>query len=261
MPMETEFNSLQKKDDSPLVRIDGDITDSEFFELSKEFNDEEFSKALLQLGETLLFDTDWHNNIVRNSKIIANTGLLQDIPLICRAEKCPYAAKCPVLQQMSDQKVIDSLKGTNCRVDRIFGLKQFVSLVKNLNIDPGQTVDILNVASYVRLLMLKRRMDWDIAIEGLRYDEIAAVDQRTGSVYHKSVDNPLIKAAGSLDKQIEAQQKLLVASRKDKMNAASQLGQHQDFLKELFLMRPEDTKEPQSALPDYIDADSKEIEE
>lgn len=195
--------------------------------------EEEFESALDILVQFLLFGTKWENLVLENPKIRKKIPVINDMPLICKANDCEYASKCPILKHLKKDQDRAALIGTECRADKIFAIEQLTAFVKELQIEPDQTTDILNVANLIGKLIVKRRIDWQLAISGLTEREVSAIDQRTGQVYHKTSANPLFKVSEGLEKQITTLQKQLVADRQARTSLAT-TGKGVDILKQLF---------------------------
>jgi hypothetical protein len=197
-------------------------------------SDNDFEDQMDLLAQYLLFGTKWESIITKNPKLRRKVPILGDIPLVCKATDCPYATKCPVLKGIPVNADKLKLVGTECRADKIYAVESFADFVKDLQIDPEQTTDIINVASIIRLLILKRRIDWTLAIEGIMDKEPGVIDQRTGQVYFRNVVHPLLKVSESLEKQIAVLQKQLMADRQARAALAASMGKGADILKELF---------------------------
>lgn len=194
-------------------------------------SEEEFEQAIEELTNSLLFDAEWTSVIEK--RVVPIIG---DIPLVCKADTCPYAQKCPIIKNMNAferRRLIDS----NCRADRIYAAEQFTAWVKELRVTPDQTSDIVNVATLVRYLIIQRRISWALAIDGLIETEVATVNQRTGQAYMKRTIHPLFKEMDKVDNQIQKLQKQLLADRQSKMAAAQAIGGGSDLLKELLTNR------------------------
>lgn len=193
----------------------------------------EFEDAIDILAQYLLFETGWESILSGSPKMRRKIPIIYDVPLICRADECPYASQCPIFNAMEKRETL-KLIGTKCRADKIYATEMFSSFVKDLEIDPSQTNDVIGVANMVRLLILKRRVDWQIARDGLLEREPSAVDPKTGQVYFKSVVHPLLKHSESLEKQLASAQKQLMADRQTRAALAASTKSNLSILKELF---------------------------
>ncbi len=208
---------------------------AETIDFTDPVTEDEFEDAVDVLAQFLLFGTKWESVILKDPKARRRVPIISDIPLICKADDCVYAKKCPILKGIKKQNDKLKLIGTECRADRLYAIQEFTAFVRDLQIDPEQTTDIINVASLVRLLIIKRRIDWQIAIDGIMDKEPGVVDPRTGQVYFRNVVHPLLKTSESITKQMQMLQKQLMADRQARAALASALGQRgSDVLKNLF---------------------------
>ena len=237
VPLQVEDKQLRKE----VVKA------AKNFNLSAPISEEEFDDALHKLATYLLFGTSWDPR--KQVRLPKRLPILSDIPLVCHGKKCKYAQVCPVLEMMSPSD-IDGLEGTKCRADKILGVQHFTDLVKDLKIEPTQTMDILNLATMVRWMIYRRRIDWQLSLEGITIDAVNAYDARTKVKMGELKEHPLMKTAERVDGMIEKIGKSLIASRKDRYTMAAAMGEGKDILKQLFL---DQTKEEGSSLPEPED--------
>lgn len=203
------------------------------FDISKYMSDEEFEEGLITLAALLLFGTEYFPDRIRNKKILKKIPTLQDIPLLCKGDSCPYAPVCPVIRNLtSEQK--KELEGKSCRDEQIYGIELFARLTKELSIEPEHTIDLMTATALVRDWILKRRYDRQIAIDGMMSEEPSVVDQRSGHVFWRDVVHPLHKLSETLDKQIKEKLSSLMASRKDRAALAAAMGKQDDLIRALF---------------------------
>jgi hypothetical protein len=204
-------------------------------DLTAASSEEEFEEAIDLLAQCLLFETPWQESFKDNPRIRRKIAILEDVPLVCRAMDCPYAQRCPIMKALETDAERVALVGTPCRADKIYAVEQFAAFVKELQIEPEQTTDIVNVASLVRLMLYKRRIDWTLAIEGLIDREPRVIDQKSGQVYYTKVVHPLIKVSEQIEKQISQLHKQLMADRQSRAALAATMGRSSvDILHGLF---------------------------
>lgn len=187
------------------------------FQLALPSTEGDFREQLEAFASFLLFKTEWD----KQDNVIKEINIIHDVPLICHVEFCPYAAKCDVLPNLSDAEK-EELRETNCRSERIYGIKHFASLVKDLSIRPADSIDVQNVADLVRLFILKRRIDWQISIDGMIEREEYIADNK-GTVLTRRDSHPLLKEYERINKQIISLSKQLMASRRDRLTIAKEL--------------------------------------
>lgn len=202
------------------------------FNISAPSTEAEFDDALGTVMQFLLFGSKWDPVAIKDKRALKRIPILQDIPLICYVRDCPYANKCVVLRNVLPQDEV-GLFGTECRADKLYAAETFSALIQDLEVAPENTVDLLNVASLVRLMIIQRRIDWSIALDGLTLREVATIDQRSGQAYTKMSSHPLLKEAERIQKQISVLQTQLMANRKERMNFAASVGKSTDVLKQL----------------------------
>lgn len=205
---------------------------AEAFDHASTMTDEEFDEGLEALAQFMLFGTKFDGIAVKNKKALKSLPTLNDLPLICAGLECKYAPVCQVIKNKSDSFIQD-LIGKPCRDERFFAIDLFAKLVKEMAVGPENTIDLMTTATLVRYYLQKRRIDRIMQIDDLQIEEPAVIDQRTGNVYWKKVIHPLHPQSLMLEKQIESLLKQLVASRKDRLNAAAVLGKGQNLLEKL----------------------------
>lgn len=168
----------------------------------------------------------WKEFAEENPGFRHNIPNLNDGNLVCQGEACPYATKCPILialRNKKDFKSAEKMLGTECRVDRLDALKLFLAFLQDLKVEPLQQTDIISISSLVRLNMTKRQIDWRIALEGLTIKEEIGATNRSEKVLFKEVAHPLFKVAERVDKQISTLLQQLLATRKERSAANSEL--------------------------------------
>ncbi len=238
-------NIVQHEGEFHLPSKDSIKSEATKFSIVAPITEDEFDDSLWNLATFMLFNTKWDPS--NKVKIPKKLPVISDMPMICNTKKCHYASVCPTLKAM-DPSNYHILEGTRCREEKYLGIQHFTTLVKDLNIEPGQAVDILDVANLVRLYIYRRRIDWDIAVEGMTIEAVNAIDHKTKKAFGEMKEHPLLKVANAIDKQIDSTKKSLIASRKDRLTMAAQFGGDKEQLKKLFTSQLFG-EEPQSLEP------------
>jgi hypothetical protein len=208
MGKNSEIRRRENENKKAALRKAGD------FDISSPVNDEEFNESVLALASIILFDTPWRNE--DGLRILKKLPVLRDIPLHCLGRECIYAKKCDVINGMHDDEIL-KLHGTNCRSEQVFGLETFARICDQLKVDPEQAIDILGVTDLVRAYIQKRRIDWQLALEGMISDE--PIPLRDGSVTFSQREHPLLIAQERIQKQIDKLMQSLMASREQRLKA------------------------------------------
>lgn len=216
--MSTE-NSLSTTGDSRQLQEQkrAEIEASKF-SIGSVCSTEEFDTAVDFLCAKLLFGTQWENKLISNPRLRRSLPGLSSMPLLCKVEKCPYARVCPVLKIMP-QAEWESLRDTACRADVVESTRLFAEQVQSLHISPENSGDIISVSSLVRLLLIQRRLDWELSLnEGGMFDErVDAINPLTGHVHYKRVSSDILKEQERVNKQIASVQSALASTRRDRL--------------------------------------------
>lgn len=205
------------------------------FDIGAAISEEEFEDSLIAVGQFLLFNTGWEETLLKTSRTITNVPILRDSHLICKGRECKYAEKCPVIRKMTDAQV-ETLIGTDCRAERLLGVELMAGILRNLpDVRPDNFTEVLIIANMVRLEIRKRRIDWDLAIDGTMISNPGVVVQKEGRVVDKVEAHPLQKELDAIEKQLAYHRKELMATRRERLTIASHIvGKNQDILRDLF---------------------------
>jgi hypothetical protein len=213
---------------------------------------DEFEQNLSWMFNFYLFEMQpWKKEIVDNPNIYEEIPVLKDFPLHCRGRGtrkkkkavdpvsgeeyeilteteeyeggCRYYAVCPIMRKLKPEEQ-DQLIGESCRVDLAESVKIFTGQIRDLNVAPHETSSILTVAQITRLFILQRRIDWELALYDLVYDEVSGFNPITGMEAKERKTNQLLKDSKDITAQISKLQSQLLATRKDKIGAIGVLG-------------------------------------
>jgi hypothetical protein len=195
-----------------------------------EIADEQYMDKSVQFLQKALEAYEWKEE---NLRVIP---ILDTIPMVCRGDKCPYAHVCPVMRALEgkpDEKT--ALLDKPCRVDRQEAASIFSRMVRQLEIKPHETVDLLTVAAYVRCMIFLRRVDWEFSIYGMSQEVVSVVAQagKDSKPYLKREANALMRDRAQFVKERSELEKQLMATRKDRFEMAKALGRHDDLQQSL----------------------------
>jgi hypothetical protein len=137
-------------------------------------------------------------------------GLLASIPLVCRAEKCPYAETC-IAQLYGTAPV-----GERCPVEMVNIMHKFVQYCEELNIDKTKMVNLGLIKELIDCEVMIERCNALLAKSGeLIPDVIALVDDQ-GTPYYKPEIHKAIEIKDKNQKRKNEILQLLNSTPKDK---------------------------------------------
>lgn len=146
---------------------------------------------------------------------VGKHGIVSSIPIICKAEDCPYYPTCP-LRALGVS--VSTIKGQRCPVEVTKILRKFEEYVEQFQ------VDIDNV-DHVVLSLIKELIDYDIQIERadnimasdghFLADEVVGVDANGRPIKNKVISKPVDYKERALKKRHEILS-LLNSTPKDK---------------------------------------------
>lgn len=147
--------------------------------------------------------------------------ILQDVtgPIASIPMKCKMCDSCP----LSDPPI-----GKPCPVEMQMAQHLFFSYVSHLSITPSDYTDITLVWHLVRCTIQMRRFDIKISEEGVMKMFISGIDPVTGARIENEDLHPGLRAQEKLLKDTMTIMSKLLATRKDKVEAAAKgaLGNH-----------------------------------
>lgn len=202
------------------------------FSISAPQSLEEFETAVDYLCALLLFGSKWEEGMVRSPRLRREIPGLQDLPLVCKAHECPYAAVCPVLREMP-QAQWRTLVGTPCRADVVYSTKLFADQVQSLNVGPEHSSDIISISNLIRYMIIQRRLDWELALRGMTEKRVDAINPVDGEVFWKSTPTELLKEMERVNKQIAVIQSQLASTRRDRQAQQNTERTQQNILTQL----------------------------
>ena len=137
-------------------------------------------------------------------------GLYASIPMLCKAEECPYADVCPLVEMAK------APKGERCPLEIAMILKKYEEYSEEFNIDESNVVDMGLVKDLIDYDIQLFRAENKIAVQGDFVEDVVVTVTEGGEV----ITNPqLSKATEYKDKVMTKRFKILElmnSTRKDK---------------------------------------------
>lgn len=210
---------MPKEQQDPNFPIRPNIQTTDIESIAKDVSEEEFDQYLVAVLQDALNMTTWSDRLT-SSKNFQRIPGLSHVPLICKADQCEFAEVCPIMRELNqDPKGLEkkeALRGKNCRVDLIESAKLFSQWIRELEIRPQDTTDLLQVTSLVRYIILQRRVEWEIQMCGVMMESVAGISNQ-GQVVTQKVPNALLKELQTIQNMINSLTSQLSASRQDKL--------------------------------------------
>lgn len=140
-------------------------------------------------------------------------GLYASIPMLCKAEACPYADVCPLVS-------IDMAPlGERCPLEIARILKKFDDYTEDLRIDPtnGSVIDLTLVKDLIDLDIQIIRADNKLAIDGdFIQDVVVGISEATGEAITTPAIHKAVEYKDKLLKKRHEVLRLLHSTRQDK---------------------------------------------
>jgi len=189
-----------------------------------------------------------HFNVNSDETAYQKLGLFLKGYMLCKASDCPYYEACPIMRSIKSKPKREALRNTDCRWEMMNAARLVIGLIKKLEIEDDNMVDLGYVTQIAVNQMYLDRIDLDISINGMWQTNPGVLDQRNGVLYHRKEINELIKYRGTFEKSKDEAVSKLNASRKDKVKNTAKTG----TLEELKSLIDNISKEPTGAVIDNI---------
>lgn len=140
-------------------------------------------------------------------------GLYASIPMLCKAEGCPYAEVCPLVEMGR------APKAERCPIEIARILKKYDDYTDELQIDPvnGSIIDLTLVKDLIDLDIQITRADNKLAIDGdFIQEQVVGISEATGEAITTPAIHKAIDYKERLLKKRHDVLQLLHSTRKDK---------------------------------------------
>jgi hypothetical protein len=114
--------------------------------------------------ESLAFILGWPIESVEQS--VRHLPIFRDIPLTCRKAECVCLKRALLSEEMQKR-----VEGKRCPIEINYAKEIFTGYIKDLDIQPQHYTDVQMVTDIVRIQVILRRIDQDLAEKGM-YSEV-----------------------------------------------------------------------------------------
>lgn len=149
-----------------------------------------------------------------------HTGLYANIPIICKGEKCPYAATCGIKAAGMD---IETLKGQRCPMEIAEITQKFQWYVTQLEVDPENIVDLGMIKELVDIDIMLERADKRMAVEGDFIEMVIVGMDEDGNALRRPEIRKSVDFKERMQKRKDSLLQLLNSTRKDKAGSKLQI--------------------------------------
>lgn len=198
---------------------------------------DDFSKSLVEAMLEVIGEIPFWDETIFERKL---PGFYSGF-LTCKTHECPYFAVCPIMSAIKKkykhstqqrQVAIDALFGEPCRLEVKEAAIWLANFVREHDVRPDSSSDILQILHIVKQTVLINRIDRELAVYGVAGESVVGVSAKGDAITDRRA-NEIIKHRALLEKSLQNALSQLVATRKDKANLAVQAGQFK-MLSDLF---------------------------
>jgi len=159
-----------------------------------------------------------HFSMVEGETAFSKLGLFLKGYMVCRASDCPYAEACPIMRSLAGKpEEQEKLRHSECRFEMLNAARLVTGLIKKLEIEDDNLVDLGYVAQIAMNKMILDRIGMDLGVNGMWQTNPGLIDSRNSTVYHRKEVNELLKFRSQFEKGMDDAINKLNASRKDKV--------------------------------------------
>jgi hypothetical protein len=137
-------------------------------------------------------------------------GLYASIPMLCKAEACPYATVCPLVEMGA------APKGERCPLEIATILKQFEEYKEEFSVDEDNIVDMGFVKDLIDCDIQTFRAENKMAVDGDFLEDVVVTVTEGG----EEISNPQISKAAEYKERVQTKKhkilQLMHSTRKDK---------------------------------------------
>lgn len=138
------------------------------------------------------------------------TGMYAKIPILCKADACPYAESCPLLPYGL------APEGEFCPIETAQIELRFSSYAKDFDYDDASFTDKCIISEIVNCDIMMERCKALMAKEGVPVSDVVAGVSDSGEVYYRPEVSKFWEAYEKVSKKRDQSYQLMMATRRDK---------------------------------------------
>ncbi len=138
------------------------------------------------------------------------TGMYAKIPIICKADACPYAESCPLLPYGL------APEGEFCPIETAQIELRFASYAEDFDYDQASFTDKCIISEIVNCDIMLERCKALMAKQGVPVADVVAGVSESGEVYYRPEVSKFWEAYEKVSKKRDQAYQLMMATRRDK---------------------------------------------
>lgn len=138
------------------------------------------------------------------------SGLYDYLPRTCDPDSCHWSSRCPTREHDYP------FEGLGCPLDVMYIWRQFARLVRELNIQPDDYVDLSHITDLVRIDLQIHHCDQQLQAEGLDYDQEVITGGREKLTTKTKTVHPMVALQRGLRSDRTKLYQRLIADRAEK---------------------------------------------
>lgn len=175
-------------------------------------------------------------------------GMYAKVPIVCKAESCPYAFQCELLKYKL------APLGERCPLETARMSEEFAGYAREFDIDSASQTDRTLISEIISMDILLDRCQTLMAKEGTPVIDILAGISDSGEEIMQPAVSKAWEAFQSISKRRNENMQLMMATRRDRKNMQDEKDNQKDILAEVISdpdfdkveQRPDNIKESDS---------------
>jgi len=160
-----------------------------------------------ELRDKIMIEPDKLRLIERHLEDNRTYGLKHRLPMVCKSSDCPFATICIY------EKAGIAPEGYGCPEEMIVIDQLVPALVRDLQVDPEDVVELDMIAEYIDAELQELRAQKELAIRGQIEESVTTVDPATGTAYYERKKSPSLSVKERAQRRKEQLRKAFLATR------------------------------------------------